>query len=135
MMTHVPASCQTHPVPHFWKYEEARRLFLDKVDREPVELIWREPDEEALVGFLCHVKHVKYVLLSFAPPPSFLLDSNDCSPADVFSERRGSAIEWRSFARHGKVSERRGRRRSQWRGRADRLAWRTSSESPEQEVW
>lgn len=50
---------KTHPVPHFWKYKEARRLFLDKVDREPVELSWSEPDEEALVGFLCHAKHVK----------------------------------------------------------------------------
>lgn len=26
------------------------------------ELVWTEPDEEALVGFLCGVTHVKYVL-------------------------------------------------------------------------
>lgn len=75
-------------MPHFWKYKEARRLFLDKVDREPVELIWSEPDEEALVGFLCHVKHVKYVSLSFVPlAQALLLDCNDCGPTDVFSER------------------------------------------------
>lgn len=73
-------------MPHFWKYEEARRLFLDKVDREPVELAWSEPDEEALVGFLCHVKHVKYVSLNFGSP-AILQDCNECGPTDVFSER------------------------------------------------
>ncbi|XP_056246805.1 probable flap endonuclease 1 homolog [Seriola aureovittata] len=50
---------KTHPVPLFWKYKEARKLFLDAPQIETPELIWTEPDEEALVKFLCHVKYVK----------------------------------------------------------------------------
>ncbi|XP_069568653.1 probable flap endonuclease 1 homolog [Brachyistius frenatus] len=50
---------QTHPVPHFWKYKEARRIFLDAPQTSATGLIWTEPDEEALVRFLCHVKYVK----------------------------------------------------------------------------
>ncbi|XP_030630354.1 probable flap endonuclease 1 homolog [Chanos chanos] len=50
---------KTHPIPLEWRYQEARRLFLDtpQVDR-PV-LTWQELDEEGLVRFLCHEKHVK----------------------------------------------------------------------------
>lgn len=47
---------QTHPVPHLWKYEEARKIFLESPPRPTPELIWKEPDEEALVEFLCHTK-------------------------------------------------------------------------------
>lgn len=50
---------QTHPVPHLWKYEEARKIFLESPPRPTPELIWKEPDEEALVEFLCHTKRVK----------------------------------------------------------------------------
>ncbi|XP_071346648.1 probable flap endonuclease 1 homolog [Trachinotus anak] len=50
---------KTHPVPHFWKYKEARNLFLDEPQIVTPELNWTEPDEEALVRFLCHDKHVK----------------------------------------------------------------------------
>ncbi|XP_023270556.1 probable flap endonuclease 1 homolog isoform X2 [Seriola lalandi dorsalis] len=50
---------KTHPVPLFWKYKEARKLFLDAPQIETPELVWTEPDEEALVKFLCHVKYVK----------------------------------------------------------------------------
>ncbi|XP_070775237.1 probable flap endonuclease 1 homolog [Enoplosus armatus] len=50
---------KTHPVPHSWKYKEARKIFLDAPQTVAPELTWTEPDEEALVGFLCHVKHVK----------------------------------------------------------------------------
>ncbi|XP_062285315.1 probable flap endonuclease 1 homolog [Scomber scombrus] len=42
---------ETHPVPHFWKYKEARKLFLDEPQIEAPKLIWTEPDEEALVQF------------------------------------------------------------------------------------
>ncbi|KAK5624243.1 hypothetical protein CRENBAI_000061 [Crenichthys baileyi] len=49
----------THPVPHFWKYKEARKIFLDATENTVPELVWTEPDEEAVVGFLCHTKHVK----------------------------------------------------------------------------
>ncbi|XP_040912078.1 probable flap endonuclease 1 homolog isoform X2 [Toxotes jaculatrix] len=49
---------KTHPVPNEWKYNEARRLFLEPSRTEAPELIWTEPDEEALVKFLCHVKNV-----------------------------------------------------------------------------
>lgn len=50
---------KTHPVPHFWKYEEARKIFLDAPQTVAPELTWTEPDEEALVRFLCYVKRVK----------------------------------------------------------------------------
>lgn len=50
---------KTHPVPQFWGYKEARKIFLDAPQTEAPELSWTEPDEEALVGFLCHVKRVK----------------------------------------------------------------------------
>ncbi|XP_069368058.1 probable flap endonuclease 1 homolog isoform X2 [Paralichthys olivaceus] len=50
---------QTHPVPNFWKYKEARKVFLDAQETVAPELVWTEPDEEALVGFLCQVTHVK----------------------------------------------------------------------------
>ncbi|XP_029309523.1 probable flap endonuclease 1 homolog [Cottoperca gobio] len=50
---------QTHPVPHFWKYKEARKIFLDASQTVAPELTWTEPDEEALVRLLCHVKYVK----------------------------------------------------------------------------
>ncbi|XP_018532702.1 probable flap endonuclease 1 homolog [Lates calcarifer] len=50
---------KTHPVPCLWKYKEARKLFLDVPQTVAPELTWTEPDEEGLVGFLCHAKHVK----------------------------------------------------------------------------
>ncbi|XP_070829415.1 probable flap endonuclease 1 homolog isoform X1 [Chaetodon trifascialis] len=50
---------KTHPVPQFWKYKEARKIFLDAPQTVAPELTWTEPDEEALVGFLCHVKRIK----------------------------------------------------------------------------
>ncbi|XP_074544905.1 putative flap endonuclease 1 homolog [Halichoeres trimaculatus] len=50
---------KTHPVPHSWKYKEARRIFLDEPQTKAPDLTWTEPDEEALVGFLCNTAHVK----------------------------------------------------------------------------
>ncbi|XP_029929441.1 probable flap endonuclease 1 homolog [Myripristis murdjan] len=50
---------RTHPVPHFWKYKDARKLFLNAPQTVVPELVWTEPDEEALVEFLCRAKHVK----------------------------------------------------------------------------
>lgn len=47
---------QTHPVPHFWQYKEARKIFLDAPKTSTPELTWTEPDEEALVTFLCRSK-------------------------------------------------------------------------------
>ncbi|TMS10044.1 putative flap endonuclease 1-like protein [Larimichthys crocea] len=38
---------------------EARKIFLDTPQIVAPELTWAEPDEEALVGFLCHDNHVK----------------------------------------------------------------------------
>ncbi|KAM7400978.1 hypothetical protein PAMA_005262 [Pampus argenteus] len=52
---------KTYPVPQFWKYKEARKLFLNAPQTEAPELIWTEPDEEALVQFLCHNKHIKEI--------------------------------------------------------------------------
>ncbi|KAM8728579.1 putative flap endonuclease 1 homolog [Acanthopagrus schlegelii] len=50
---------KTHPVPLSWKYKEARKIFLDAPQTVAPELTWTEPDEESLVGFLCHVKYIK----------------------------------------------------------------------------
>ncbi|KAM3866046.1 putative flap endonuclease 1 homolog [Diretmus argenteus] len=50
---------ETYPVPQFWKYKDARKLFLDAPETVAPDLVWTEPDEEALVEFLCHAKHVK----------------------------------------------------------------------------
>ncbi|XP_034557951.1 probable flap endonuclease 1 homolog [Notolabrus celidotus] len=47
---------KTHHVPHSWKYKEARKIFLEPQTVAP-ELTWTEPDEEALVEFLCQTKH------------------------------------------------------------------------------
>ncbi|KAA8587747.1 hypothetical protein FQN60_016609 [Etheostoma spectabile] len=48
---------ETHPVPHFWKFQEARKIFLSAPPAVAPELTWTEPDEEALVRLLCHIKH------------------------------------------------------------------------------
>ncbi|VDK65149.1 unnamed protein product [Onchocerca ochengi] len=47
-----------YPVPENWQYREARRLFLepDVMDCENLELVWREPDVEGIVQFLCGEK-------------------------------------------------------------------------------
>ncbi|KAL0966839.1 hypothetical protein UPYG_G00300770 [Umbra pygmaea] len=50
---------KTHPVPLSWQYQDARKLFLNAPLIEPSDLVWTEPDEEALVQFLCREKHVK----------------------------------------------------------------------------
>ncbi|XP_008279075.1 probable flap endonuclease 1 homolog [Stegastes partitus] len=50
---------ETHPVPHFWKYKEARKIFLDAPQTAAPELTWTEPDEEAVVEFLCPAKRIK----------------------------------------------------------------------------
>lgn len=43
---------KTHPIPHYWKYKEARNVFLHEPLTSIPELVWTEPDEEALVSFL-----------------------------------------------------------------------------------
>uniref|UniRef100_A0A3Q2WHN7 Zgc:110269 n=1 Tax=Haplochromis burtoni TaxID=8153 RepID=A0A3Q2WHN7_HAPBU len=50
---------KTHPVPNMWKYREARKIFLDGPQSSAPELIWTEPNEEALVEFLCHTKRIE----------------------------------------------------------------------------
>ena len=52
-------SLQTHPVPMAWGYQDARKLFLLAPQTEAPGLAWTEPDEEVLVQFLCHRKHIK----------------------------------------------------------------------------
>lgn len=49
---------KTHTVPEVWRYQEARRLFLEAPQTAPPGLAWTQPEEEALVQFLCHQKHV-----------------------------------------------------------------------------
>ncbi|MBN3300759.1 FEN1B endonuclease, partial [Amia calva] len=51
---------ETHPVPLCWKYQDARRLFLDlpgnlASDQPDQLLCWEEPDEEGLVQFLLNL--------------------------------------------------------------------------------
>merc|ERR1711872_308494 len=48
-----------YPAPDEWLYAEARRLFKepDVVDAATLELKWTEPDEEALVEFMCKEKN------------------------------------------------------------------------------
>ncbi|XP_026231297.1 probable flap endonuclease 1 homolog [Anabas testudineus] len=50
---------KTHPVPENWKYIEARKIFLDAPQTPAPKLIWSEPDENALVKFLCHDRGIK----------------------------------------------------------------------------
>uniref|UniRef100_A0A3B3C8U1 Zgc:110269 n=1 Tax=Oryzias melastigma TaxID=30732 RepID=A0A3B3C8U1_ORYME len=50
---------ETHRVPHFWKYKEARQIFLNPPHTPTPELIWAEPDEEALVKFLFSGHHIR----------------------------------------------------------------------------
>ncbi|XP_023191598.1 probable flap endonuclease 1 homolog [Xiphophorus maculatus] len=50
---------QTYPVPLLWKYKEARKIFLDETETPAPNLVWRELDEETVVDFLCHTKHVR----------------------------------------------------------------------------
>lgn len=47
-----------YPVPENWLYKEARQLFLepDVVDINDIELKWQDPDDEALVAFMCGEK-------------------------------------------------------------------------------
>lgn len=52
---------KTHPVPHLWKFQEARQVFLQQPTTTVNELVWTEPDEEALVRFLSQEKHIKEV--------------------------------------------------------------------------
>lgn len=48
-----------YPAPEDWLYAEARRLFKepDVVEADKMELKWTEPDEEALVEFMCKEKN------------------------------------------------------------------------------
>lgn len=49
-------------MPKMWKYKEARKIFLDAPQIEAPELRWSEPDEEALVEFLCRNHRIKCVV-------------------------------------------------------------------------
>nr|XP_016854077.1 PREDICTED: probable flap endonuclease 1 homolog isoform X1 [Anolis carolinensis] len=53
-------SRQKHPLPDNWPLAEARTLFLDPVvaPLNQVALGWSDPDEERLVCFLAHEKHM-----------------------------------------------------------------------------
>ncbi|XP_058030782.1 probable flap endonuclease 1 homolog [Ahaetulla prasina] len=54
-------SRESHPVPDGWCLEETRRLFLQPEVTDPGQMVleWKEPDEEGLVNFLTHEKHMK----------------------------------------------------------------------------
>nr|XP_028591811.1 probable flap endonuclease 1 homolog isoform X1 [Podarcis muralis] len=57
---HSTCSAQKHPLPENWPLEETRRLFLHPEVAEPSQVVleWREPDEEGLLQFLAHEKHM-----------------------------------------------------------------------------
>lgn len=61
ILFYVWLSLQKHPSPEDWLYKEARALFLEPevVDCSTVELKWIEPDEEALVQFMCNEKQFR----------------------------------------------------------------------------
>lgn len=70
---------------------------MDETETPAPNLVWRELDEEAVVDFLCHTKHVRYRFIE----PVFLFMSTwaDVEPKDlfhllpcVFLGRRGSVI-------------------------------------------
>lgn len=44
-----------YPVPDDWPYEEVRRLFKEPevADPDTIDIKWNDPDEDALVAFLC----------------------------------------------------------------------------------
>ncbi|KAJ8356717.1 hypothetical protein SKAU_G00195110 [Synaphobranchus kaupii] len=50
---------KTHPIPLAWRYRDARELFFQTPQGSQPDLVWKEPDEQELVNFLCHQKHVK----------------------------------------------------------------------------
>uniref|UniRef100_A0A673VMD8 Flap structure-specific endonuclease 1 n=1 Tax=Salmo trutta TaxID=8032 RepID=A0A673VMD8_SALTR len=54
---------QKHPAPEVWLYKEARGLFLqpDVVDCSTVDLKWSEPDEDALIQFVCRETVQNYI--------------------------------------------------------------------------
>ncbi|XP_070604561.1 flap endonuclease 1-like isoform X2 [Erythrolamprus reginae] len=54
-------SREKHPVPDGWCLEEARRLFLQPEVTDPGQVVleWKEVDEEGVVRFLAHEKHMK----------------------------------------------------------------------------
>ncbi|XP_066482515.1 probable flap endonuclease 1 homolog [Tiliqua scincoides] len=51
---------QKHPLPDNWHLEETRQLFLQPEVADPSQVVleWQEPDEEGLVQFLAHEKHM-----------------------------------------------------------------------------
>ncbi|XP_047444898.1 probable flap endonuclease 1 homolog [Mugil cephalus] len=50
---------KNHPIPMSWRYEQARKIFLDSQQTQAPELVWSEPDEQALVTFLRQAAHAK----------------------------------------------------------------------------
>ncbi|XP_065132142.1 probable flap endonuclease 1 homolog [Paramisgurnus dabryanus] len=57
VMEHV--NKKTHPIPPNWQYKAARKLFFETPQIDTPELVWKEPDEEGLVQFLCKEKPLK----------------------------------------------------------------------------
>ncbi|VDK50238.1 unnamed protein product [Gongylonema pulchrum] len=47
-----------YAIPENWKFKEARRLFLEPevMDCEDLQLVWKDPDIEGIVQFLCGEK-------------------------------------------------------------------------------
>lgn len=50
-----------YTVPEDWPYEEVRQLFKEPevTDPQTLEIKWNDPDEDALVAFLCADKGFK----------------------------------------------------------------------------
>lgn len=128
---YLTISFQTHPVPHLWKYKEARRLFLEPPETVTSELTWSEPDEEALVRFLCHTKRVRYVCFTpaFLAPSSFLILVS-FQIVSMFEVWNVFIVEWKTSVRSGKAGGRSGKEKKWKAEAAAKLESRTFLELP-----
>lgn len=70
------AFMQKHPAPEDWLYKEARGLFLkpEVVDCSTVDLKWNEPDEDALIQFMCDEKQFRWALIRLSSTQCCVLD-------------------------------------------------------------
>ncbi|KAJ6624820.1 hypothetical protein lerEdw1_014803, partial [Lerista edwardsae] len=108
---------QKHPLPDDWHLEETRRLFLQPEVADPSQVVleWREPDEEGLVQFLAHEKHMKRLecvrgLCLWAQPWKGQSPSPLCAPCDPRKLLRQTS-DRRPLSSEGRVR----RRMEKWR--------------------
>ncbi|VDN34123.1 unnamed protein product [Cylicostephanus goldi] len=54
-------SLEKYQIPENWPYKRARELFLhpEVADCESLELVWKEPDVDGILKFMCEEKNFK----------------------------------------------------------------------------